>query len=326
MNLGRYYLEGLNSSVSLALLICVALMIVATLLYTVCEKLYPENNSFHHLKLKAYSWWAIVGILFLFTMIRFNFIFIGFFLISLFSFRELMTHFKTPQYLTIISYIFYPLIAIHYYLVWQGLSVLSLTFFPVVSLFVLSLIMIYLGIFQDAFTFFPMLYLFLILTTYFLSHSAILFHLDRLNSVPAGKSGLFVFFVFLTEMNDIFQYYCGKIFRGPPLSPKISPNKTWGGFWGGGFCTCIFAISIKFLTPFQWDTAFFAGFVIFITGSLGDLVISSFKRNLQLKDMGKVIPGHGGLLDRIDSLLFASPAFFYYAYANLYCGERGLDL
>ncbi len=96
-----------------------------------------------------------------------------------------------------------------------------------------------------------------------------------------------------------------------PIAPEASPKKTWEGFLGGAATTTILAWALREITPFSEIQSLLVGLGLGITGYLGDLNISAVKRNLNLKDMGHVIPGHGGILDRIDSLTFSSLLFFY---------------
>lgn len=119
------------------------------------------------------------------------------------------------------------------------------------------------------------------------------------------------------ELNDVFAFCCGKLFGRRKLAPNTSPGKTLGGAIGAFvLTTALFAAIGRFVfagtilaAPVHLVTM---GALLSFTGQLGDLVISSVKRDLGVKDMGVVIPGHGGLLDRFDSLLFVGPALFHY--------------
>ena len=128
------------------------------------------------------------------------------------------------------------------------------------------------------------------------------------------------------ELNDIFAFCCGKFFGRRKLAPQTSPGKTWGGALGAFVLTTalfaavgasVFAGTVL-ATPVHLLTM---GALLSFTGQLGDLVISSVKRDIGIKDMGATIPGHGGLLDRFDSLLFVGPALFHYV--NYFVGVGG---
>jgi len=119
------------------------------------------------------------------------------------------------------------------------------------------------------------------------------------------------------ELNDIFAYICGHLFGHRKFVPNTSPNKTVGGALGAlGLTTPLVAITAHFIWT---DTALDSsirliglGIIISVVGQFGDLMLSSIKRDLALKDTAKLIPGHGGLLDRFDSLILVSPAVFHY--------------
>lgn len=143
---------------------------------------------------------------------------------------------------------------------------------------------------------------------------------------PAGGSvGLLFYILLITVTNDFMQMFCGKAFGKHKIIPKVSPNKTWEGFLGGVIATTIFSMVVApFLTPFSSLQAAFAGFVLAIAGFFGDVAMSAVKRDMGVKDTSSLIPGHGGVLDRFDSLIFTAPLFFhYFAYINPMVIARG---
>jgi CDP-diglyceride synthetase len=124
-----------------------------------------------------------------------------------------------------------------------------------------------------------------------------------------------VFLICMSSFTDIGAYTFGKIIRGPKLCPKISPHKTWAGFWGGiffanvvFFClkSAFFQISAESSYVNQNIADFWVVQTVILASVAGDLLESWFKRKLGVKDMGDLFPGHGGFLDRLDSLLLAS--------------------
>jgi phosphatidate cytidylyltransferase len=130
--------------------------------------------------------------------------------------------------------------------------------------------------------------------------------------IPGGGRALVLYLVFLTEINDVAQYVWGKLFGKHKITPTISPNKTWEGFLGGMATTMLLALALSFLSGFNPGYSLAAGFIISFSGFIGDLVISAVKRDIGVKDTGTLIPGHGGMLDRIDSLAYAAPLFFHF--------------
>ena len=119
------------------------------------------------------------------------------------------------------------------------------------------------------------------------------------------------------EMNDIFAYITGKALGRRKLMPHTSPNKTTGGFVGALVLTTLLAALLghfvfRHESVDRWDRLLALGVIISTVGHLSDLLISSIKRDLDIKDMGTLFPGHGGLLDRFDSLILVAPAVFHY--------------
>ena len=133
-----------------------------------------------------------------------------------------------------------------------------------------------------------------------------------------GALGLLFYILVITISNDFAQYFSGKIFGKHKIIPKVSPNKTWEGFIGGVIGTSILSVIIGyFLTPFVlWQLAFL-GAILAVAGFFGDVTMSAIKRDLGVKDTSNLIPGPGGILDRLDSLLFTAPLFYhFFAYIN----------
>lgn len=133
------------------------------------------------------------------------------------------------------------------------------------------------------------------------------------NVNPAGGLGLLIFIMLFTINNDFMQAICGKTIGGMKIMPKVSPNKTVSGFVGGVILSmCFSALLAPILTPMNTKQALFVGFVLAVAGFMGDVTISALKRDIGVKDSGTMLPGHGGILDRLDSLIFTAPLFFHY--------------
>ncbi|MEZ5813575.1 MAG: phosphatidate cytidylyltransferase [Alphaproteobacteria bacterium] len=132
-----------------------------------------------------------------------------------------------------------------------------------------------------------------------------------------GPGALFLFMVWGA---DIGAYFTGKYFGGPKMAPSVSPNKTWAGLIGAcnfagvaGVLYFSFNLLVSSELVFSWwmvAPVFVLGVLIALAGQGGDLVVSAMKRKAGVKDTGRIIPGHGGLLDRIDSMLLAAPVFY----------------
>lgn len=125
--------------------------------------------------------------------------------------------------------------------------------------------------------------------------------------------GCMVLFLTAWAFNDIAAYATGKVIGKTRFSPVVSPNKTWEGFTGGVLGTALAVALFNYAVP-QLELPHLIGFVLLlsVTGPLGDLTISILKRESGIKDTGNAIPGHGGLLDRFDSMIFSAPLAFLY--------------
>ncbi len=141
-------------------------------------------------------------------------------------------------------------------------------------------------------------------------------HAPALLTLPiAGFEGqnarLLLFMVLVVQISDVLQYVWGKLLGKRPIAPHISPNKTWEGFLGGITCATLVGTALWWATPFSPRQAAGMSLLITLMGFAGGLTMSAIKRDRGVKDYGTLIPGHGGVLDRIDSICFAAPVFFH---------------
>tara|TARA_B100000945_G_C20296874_1_gene556084 strand:- start:124 stop:954 length:831 start_codon:yes stop_codon:yes gene_type:complete len=136
-------------------------------------------------------------------------------------------------------------------------------------------------------------------------------HMTLIKELPDGTTLLF-YLLFVISFTDIFAYFGGKRFGKSMLAPTISPKKTWEGSFfgvvGGGIVGAIFG---EITMSMFWFYGMLLAMVLSVLGQLGDLVESKVKRLCNVKDSGKILPGHGGILDRIDGHMFAAPFFYY---------------
>jgi phosphatidate cytidylyltransferase len=137
-------------------------------------------------------------------------------------------------------------------------------------------------------------------------------HLGFLRNYSHGVYYIF-FLMVLVESNDVFAYLWGSLIGRHKLIPRISPNKTVEGAVGALISVIVLALAMRFIVPMISTLhIILLGMMISVFGMCGDLVISFIKRDLGIKDMGTVIPGHGGILDRFDSILFVAPLYFHF--------------
>ena len=150
----------------------------------------------------------------------------------------------------------------------------------------------------------------LLVCVYFVSYAPALLML-RIPDYEHQNAKLMLFLVVVVQLSDVLQYVWGKSLGRRRIAPSISPNKTWAGFVGGTLCATAIGASIWWATPFGPVQAALMAFVVTIMGFSGGLIMSAIKRDRGIKDYGSLIEGHGGVLDRIDSLCFAAPVFFH---------------
>ncbi|HYO76566.1 MAG TPA: phosphatidate cytidylyltransferase [Thermoanaerobaculia bacterium] len=146
------------------------------------------------------------------------------------------------------------------------------------------------------------------------------------NDFPEGSKLVF-FLLLVVWMGDSGAYYVGKTFGKHKLSPRISPKKTIEGLLGGVAASVIAAVVIHFtfFERFPLHHAIIAGIILSITGVIGDLAESMWKRSADVKDSGTLLPGHGGFLDRFDSILFTAPILYCY-WTLIVHGFRSLNI
>jgi phosphatidate cytidylyltransferase len=124
--------------------------------------------------------------------------------------------------------------------------------------------------------------------------------------------GLVAGVVFATVAADVAAYFVGNALGSHQLAPQISPGKTWEGVIGGGLGAIVVSvILVSLIPPWHFSSALKLGVVVAVVAPIGDLCESMIKRDLHLKDTGSVLPGHGGVFDRFDAMLFVLPATYY---------------
>jgi phosphatidate cytidylyltransferase len=145
---------------------------------------------------------------------------------------------------------------------------------------------------------------------YCLSHAAALLNLEIPGYVRQNAK-LLVFLVAVVQLSDVFQYVWGKTLGRHKIAPLVSPSKTWEGFIGGILSASALGAALWRVTPFKPWQAGLISLALTLAGFAGGLVMSAIKRDRGVKDYGQLIEGHGGVMDRVDSLCFAAPVFFH---------------
>jgi len=272
------------------------------------------GKDYTELRQRIKSWWVMIGILFTVLLASKGVAITFFAFLSFLLLKEFLS--IVPTRMTDRRAIFwaYAAIPIQYfwvYVEWYGMFII---FVPIFLVLVLPMRMVMVGDTQGFIRSAGILTWTTMLSIFSIGHIAFLLVLPVKNEA-AGYMGLVLFFLFMTQFNDVCQYVWGKKFGKHKIIPKVSPNKTWEGFLGGFFTITLCASLVApLLTPLSILQGAGAGALIGFSGFIGDVVISSVKRDLQIKDSGNLIPGHGGVLDRLDSLTYTAPLFFHYVY------------
>lgn len=303
------------------LLIVVALifglLIFASLLFFVLGKIKP-NANLTELKARTNSWWVMAIIFIAATLINTNISYIAIAFLSFAAFRELYSVLGFRESDRRAIFWAFVSIPIQYYLAFIGWYGAFIIFIPIVMFLFLPLRLVLKGDTAGIIKSMSTLQWILMLTVFGISHMAYLLSLPDIAGFQSGGRGLLLFVVFLTEINDVMQFTWGKLFGKHKIIPKVSPNKTWEGFIGGIISTTIIGYFLGFLTPLTQGQVILVSFAIAFSGFVGDIVMSSVKRDIGVKDLGNSIPGHGGILDRIDSLAYTVPVFFHIVYYIVY--------
>lgn len=257
------------------------------------------------------AWWAMVALVALAFAGGKGGVIVLFALLSLLALREFVTLTYTRRSdhvaLALAFYVFLPL---QYGLIWIEWYGLYSIFIPVYAFLFLPIVA---ALRADTNRFLERIaevQWALMLAVFCLSHVPALVTLE----VPgyAGRNLLLIaFLVIVVQSSDVLQYVWGKLFGRHKVAPLLSPSKTWEGFVGGVASATALGAALYWITPFTVFEAAAIALAINLMGFFGGLVMSGIKRDLGVKDWGHLIAGHGGVLDRLDSVLFAAPVYFH---------------
>ena len=232
-------------------------------------------------------------------------------IVSFLALREFMTLLPTRRadHRAMLWTVFLFLPAQYYFVAtgWYGMFALLI---PVYAYLLLPSVQVLAGDTEDFLARTSRLQWVLMICVFCVSHAPALLMLEIPGYAGEGAK-LLLFLVVVTQVSDVLQYTVGKLIGKRKAVPSVSPNKTVEGYLGGGGLAVLVGTGLWWATPFApWQAALLS-VVIVIAGIAGGLVMSAVKRDRHVKDFGALIPGHGGVLDRIDSLCFSAPLFFH---------------
>lgn len=294
------------------------ILFFASCITWILGKKYPEK-SFTELKQRVRSWWIMVMV-FSFAMLltrTVSIVFLGF--VSFLTLKEYFSIIPVRRADRRVLFWAYLAIPIQFYFVSIGWYGMFLIFIPIYLFLFIPFRMVLIGDTKNFLQAAGTTHWGVMAFVFSLSHVSYLLMLPPASNAVVGGAGMMLFLVFLTQANDVAQYIWGKQFGKHKIIPKVSPNKTWEGFGGGVLTTTVLALGLSpWLTPMALPMAAAAGVLISCAGFVGDVTISALKRDLGIKDSGTMLPGHGGVLDRVDSLIYTAPLFFHFVYYFYY--------
>jgi phosphatidate cytidylyltransferase len=313
--------DALPDTVFYAIGVIYALLIAASVLVLVMKRTRPGAAT-DELSMRVKSWWFMITIfaVAIVTNRIVSTVFLAF--MTFLAFKEYLSLIETRRVDRLILLFAYWTIPVQFFFAHLNSYGLFLTFIPVWTFLFIPTAMTLAGKTEGFLRAVGTISWGLMITVFSLSHTAMLLATPAEVAGPAGGAGLLLFLVMLTQFNDVAQFTWGKLFGRRKIVPKVSPKKTWEGFLGGLGSTIVgAAVAGPFLTPMPFYYAAVAGAIIAIAGFLGDITISAFKRDLGVKDSGGLIPGHGGILDRVDSLTYAAPVFYHAMHFFVFSGR-----
>jgi phosphatidate cytidylyltransferase len=232
-------------------------------------------------------------------------------LTSFYTLREFISLTPTkPADVWPIALAFYVMLPFQYWLIWTEWYGLFSILIPVYAFLLLPSLAALAGDAEDFLLRVARVQWGLMLTVYCISHAPALLVLD----IPGyrGHGFLLLFFLIaVVQLSDVMQYVFGKLFGKTKVAPVVSPSKTVEGLVGGGLAATLAGAGLWWITPFTPLQAAAMALLIVVSGFLGGLALSAVKRSMGAKDWGTMVKGHGGVLDRMDSVCFSAPMFFH---------------
>ncbi|OCG38450.1 phosphatidate cytidylyltransferase [Gilliamella sp. Gris1-4] len=289
----------------------ILLVIASTVGWLLKRHLSSPNSVIDNLITRINAWWVIVAVIGIAFLIgKFAVVFL-FFVASAIALREFLILTPASRYdsyaLVFAYFIALPLQYILVAISWYGLFSI---FIPVYGFLLLAILAAITGSTYNFLERTAEVQWGLMITVYNISCVPALLILP-IDNYQDRNLLLIAFLVLVVELSDVLQYVFGKLFGKHKISPNLSPSKTVEGFIGGTLSASLIGACLFWITPFSFIQAGFISLMLTLLGFLGGLVMSAIKRDRGIKDWGNLISGHGGVLDRLDSVCFAAPIFFH---------------
>jgi phosphatidate cytidylyltransferase len=269
------------------------------------------QKTIANLNARVFAWWVMVGVFGLAVTLGQTASFALFGLMSFLALREFIT--LTPTKAgdhRALFWAFFVITPLHYYTLasgWYGMTVLLI---PVYAFLFIPIRNALAGDSDRFLERTAKIQWGLMVCVYFVSYAPALLLL-AIPGYEGENAKLLFFLVCVVQMSDVLQYVWGKLCGRRPIAPRLSPSKTIEGFVGGALSAIALGAGLWWITPFTPLQAAGLAALIVVMGFFGGLVMSAIKRDRGVKDYGELLPGHGGMMDRIDSLCFAAPVFFH---------------
>ena len=303
----------LGAQLQMVVAVIFSILVFSSLIFFAWKKLKP-GALIDELVVRLKSWWVICFVFLFAALAGPMATCIGLGILSFFALRELYTHLKLRESDRSILLVCYLCVPVQYYFAYKGWYNLFVSFLPVFMFISIPFLLVMTGDTKDIVRSMGLMPSSLMIGIFGISHMAMLVCHPALNTNPDVGKGLLLFLIFLTQINDVMQFTFGKLFGKHKIMPTVSPNKTWEGFIGGLISTTVIGYFMGFLTPLHSWQLIVVSFSVALFGFIGDAIVSAIKRDFGVKDLGDSIPGHGGYLDRIDSLTTAASPFFHIVY------------
>ncbi len=287
-----------------------AILVVALVVGQMLQRQRGPTEGIVNLNARIIAWWVMILVLGLAFAGGKVGVIVLFALISAGALREFLA--LSPRQgpdRTAMLALFGVGLPVQYGLIWADWYGLFAIFLPVYAFLPVSLAAIVSGP-QDYLRRMAELQFALMACIYAPSHIPALFLLT-FDGFDGNSLWLIAWLVFVVQLSDVAQYVWGKLAGHHKVAPTLSPSKTWEGLLGGMATATLAGILLHGLTPFGPVWAGLMAVVVTLAGFLGGIIMSAIKRDRGIKDWGHVIAGHGGVMDRIDSLIFSAPVFFH---------------